>query len=89
MEYTSEVGEPLKCKHKDGETSVKCELKIFYVPSHTLVVFIYVRNHSQGCALGVPTFVNGVSHAKINITRDAAGRAGPGRKRNIFFGLRK
>ncbi len=39
LEYTSEVGEPLECKHKDGETSVKCELKFFYVPhwvDHTL-----------------------------------------------------
>ena len=28
LEYTNEVGEPLECKHKDGETSVKCELKL-------------------------------------------------------------
>jgi len=77
----SQKWESLECKHKDGETSVKCELKKFLCPtlgkSHTLVVFIYVGNHSQGCALGVPTFVNGVSYAKNNITRDdAADRPG-------------
>ena len=45
LEYTSEVVEPLECKHKDGETSVKCELKILCPTSgrsHTLVVFIYM-----------------------------------------------
>lgn len=62
LEYTSEFVEPLECKHKDGETSVKCELKILCSAlgrSHTLVVFIYVGYHFQGRALGVPTFVNG------------------------------
>ena len=48
LEYTSEVVEPLECKHKDGETSEKCELKILCPTSgrsHTLVVFIYVGDH--------------------------------------------
>jgi len=56
-------------------------------------VFIYVGIQSQGCALGVPTFVNGVSHAKNNITRatpppsDRPGRAWA--EKGIFFWAQK
>ena len=46
LEYTSEFVEPLACKHKDGETSVKCELKILCPTSgrsHTLVEILLIN----------------------------------------------
>lgn len=46
LEYTSEFVEPLECKHKDGETSVKCELKILCSTSgrsHTLVEILLIN----------------------------------------------